>query len=113
MVLERFFSVIDAEADGKSDLFRMYIFDCHAIGSAFLFFRTEIERSAEKISSVRLSKKNIHNFVFENSKIESYVNTVTSNFVSFKITTKHLQKQFIFKNPDNYGNVLSFGETLK
>lgn len=44
----------------------------------------------------------IHNFVFENSKIESYVNTVTSNFVSFKITTKHLQKQFIFKNPDNY-----------
>ena len=51
----------------------------------------------------------IHNFVFENSKIESYVNTVTSNFVSFKITTKHLQKQFIFKNQDNYKKNINVG----
>lgn len=38
-----------------------------------------------------------HNFVFENSKIEAYINTSISNTLSFKIQTKWLQKQLISK----------------
>lgn len=51
----------------------------------------------------------VHNFVFENSKIEPYINTVTSNFLSFKITSKYLQKRIIFKNPDNIMKNLNVG----
>lgn len=39
--------------------------------------------------------KEIHNFVFENSSINAYINTAVNNFLSFEIDTKYLQKQII------------------
>ena len=45
----------------------------------------------------------IHNFVFDDSSIEPYINTSISNFLSFKITTKYLQKQLI-SNVDSSRN---------
>ena len=43
----------------------------------------------------------IHNFVFENNKMESYINHTISNFVSFKISLKYLQKQLIVNDNSN------------
>ena len=48
----------------------------------------------------------IHNFIFENSNIIPYINTSITNFLSFKIPLKYLQKQLISKsNPSNNFNV--------
>lgn len=76
----------------------------------FLFNEDMISNftSANRIKGDR----EIHNFVFENSSINAYINTAINNFLSFEINTKYLQKEIISINHHPTNNVGLLNEKI-